>query len=208
MSHNTNPTPTLEVEKKKAYSPVSWLALTLIIALCVVNLLLVKQNMTLRRQLATRTKTTGATANSLRGGEVLAGFVGIDLSGQPYTLDYKKDGRQHLLLFFSPSCPYCVQQAPLWRDMLNRLDRNRFDVVAVVGDKEDKAAVTTHVEELGYLKAKVPPSIVFLGQEALTRYKLVATPTTLLINDSGKVEHVWVGKWDEPKVNEVSLALK
>lgn len=164
--------------------------------------------MTLRRQLAGRAKTTDATANALRGGENLAGFIGTDLSGQQYTLEYKKDGHQHLLLFFSPTCQYCVQQAPLWRDVLNKLDTNRFSVVGVVGDQEDRHAVSVHAEELGYFKTKTILPVVFLTDEVLARYKLAATPTTLLMSDSGKVEHVWVGKWDEAKVNEVADALK
>jgi len=40
------------------------------------------------------------------------------------------------------------------------------------------------------------------------RYKLVATPTTLLVSSAGDVEHVWVGKWDQVKTNEVVAALK
>lgn len=150
--------------------------------------------MTLRRQLAGRAKTTDATANALRGGESLAGFIGTDLSGQQYTV--------------SPTCQYCVQQAPLWRDVLNKLDTNRFSVVGVVGDQEDRHAVSVHAEELGYFKTKTILPVVFLTDEVLARYKLAATPTTLLMSDSGKVEHVWVGKWDEAKVNEVADALK
>ena len=207
MSSNSSPTPALRVDKKN-YSGTSLFVGGLVIALCVVNVLMIKQNITLRGQLAGKAKTVDATANSLRGGESLAGFVGTDSGGHQYTLEYKNDGRKHLLLFFSPHCPYCVQQAPLWRDVLDQLDSNRFSVIGVVGDKEDRSAVAVHVEELGYSKTKTALPIVFLSDEALARYKLVATPTTLLISDAGKVEHVWVGKWDEAKANEVTAALK
>ncbi len=207
MSSDIDPTPTPRVEKR-SHSATSLLAAGLVIALCVANVLLIKQNLTLRRQLAGKARTVDATANSLRGGESLAGFVGIDSGGHQYALDYKNDGRKHLLLFFSPHCPYCVQQAPLWRDVLNQIDSNRFRVIGVVGDKEDRRAVSVHVEELGYSKTKTALPIVFLSDEALARYKLMATPTTLLISDAGKVEHVWVGKWDEAKANEVTAALK
>lgn len=208
MSQQVLPTPAPKVESKKARSKTHWLAFGLVVSLCLVNLLLIEQNITLRRQLGGRARTIDATANALRGGENLAGFIGIDTSGQQYALEYKNDGRKHLLLFFSPHCPYCVQQAPLWRDMLNQIDSNRFSVIGVVGDKEDRRAVTTHVEELGYSKTKTALPIVFLSDEALARYKLVATPTTLLISDAGKVENVWVGKWDDGKANDVAAALK
>lgn len=208
MTSEVNPTSSIKVEKEKRYSATAWLATGLIISLCVVNLMLIKQNFTLRRKLTLTAETRDASARSLRGGEILAGFAGTDLSGQPYTFDYKKDGRKHLLLFLSPTCPYCVQQAPLWRDVLNKVDSNRFSVLGFVDAKEDRQIVSAHAEELGYFKTTTPLPIVFLSGDALARYKLIATPTTLLISDAGKVEHVWVGKWDEGKVNEVAAALK
>jgi len=33
-------------------------------------------------------------------------------------------------------------------------------------------------------------------------------PTTLLIDEDGKVEHAWVGKWDETSAMEIAAALK
>jgi peroxiredoxin len=153
-------------------------------------------------------KKVDALTNSLKKGEVVAPVVGADLSGQPYELKYKEDGRRHLLMFFSPDCRYCAEQAPLWRDVLNKIDSNRFNVVGVVGDREGTQAVSAHAGKLGYFSTKTPLPVMFFNEASLARYKLTATPTTLLINDHGKIEHVWVGKWDETKANEVSLALK
>jgi peroxiredoxin len=194
--------------EKRPSRRTSWLTAGLILALSLVNLLLIKQNFDLRKQLTERGKKTDATANSLKDGEVVAPIVGTDLNGRPYELAYKGDGRRHLLLFFSPNCPYCVQQAPLWRDVLNKIDNNRFSVVGVVRDAEDNRAVSAHAEESGYFRTKTPLPVVFFSDESLARYKLMATPTTILIGDNGRIEHAWVGKWDETKANEVSSALK
>jgi peroxiredoxin len=194
--------------EKRASHRTSWLTVGLILALSLVNLLLIKQNFGLRQQLTERGKKMDATANSLRDGEVVAPIVGTDLNGRPYELTYKGDGRRHLLLFFSPNCPYCVQQAPLWRDVLNNIDNNRFSVVGVVRDGEDNRSVSAHAEEAGYFRTKTPLPVVFFSDESLARYKLMATPTTILIGDNGRIEHAWVGKWDETKANEVSSALK
>ena len=131
-----------------------------------------------------------------------------DLDGHPYQLDYKKDGRQRLILFFSPTCPYCQQQSPLWRDLLDKVDSNRFTVVGVVSDREDKQLVSAYADRSGYFKTKTPLPLVFFDSDSLGSYKLTATPTTLLINETGMVEHAWVGKWDETKAMEVAAALK
>nr|AUN37817.1 hypothetical protein [uncultured bacterium] len=50
--------------------------------------------------------------------------------------------------------------------------------------------------------------LAFFDSDSLGSYKLTATPTTLLINEAGMVEHTWIGKWDETKAMEVAAALK
>lgn len=122
----------------------------------VVNLLLIKQNLDLRKQLAAGARTIDLTTNFLQPGDVVAPVTATDLDGRPYRLDYKKDGRRRLLLFLSPNCPYCEQQSPLWRDLLDRVDSNRFTVVGVVSDRDDKLLVTAHAEGAGYFKTKTP----------------------------------------------------
>jgi peroxiredoxin len=192
----------------RVFFQTSWIARGLILALIIVNLLLLKQNFDIRQQLADQKKTVNPPVSSLKDGESVTSLAGLDLNGQPDEVKYKEDGRQHLLLYFSPNCTYCVQQAPLWREMLNKVDSSRFEVLGIVSDKEDKSAVFTHAEELGYFKTKTQLPVLFVPNETLARYKLMATPTTLLISDTGNVEHVWVGKWDETKANEVAAALK
>ena len=186
----------------------SWLSIGLILVLCVVNLLLIKQNLDLRKQLAAGGRTIDLTTNFLQHGDVVMPVTATDLDGRPYQLDYKKDGRQRLLLFFSPNCPYCQQQSPLWRDLLDKVDSNRFTVIGVVSDREDKRLVSAHADGAGYLKTKTPLPLIFFDSESLGSYMLSATPTTLLINEDGTVEHAWVGKWDETSVLEVAAALK
>ena len=186
----------------------SWVTTVLILGLIVVNLLLAKQNLAMRQQLRAQADAVSPARQSLKEGEVVASIGGVGLDGRPYELNYGKDERKHLLLYFSPSCTYCVQQAPLWRDILNKVDGNRVEVLGLVSDKQDKQAVYTHAEELGYFKTKAPLPVIFATNETLVRYRLVATPTTLLIGKNGTVEHVWVGKWDETKTAEVAEALK
>ena len=196
------------MSENKSSSQKSWLSISLIVLLCSVNLLLIKQNLDLRKQLAAGARTLDLTKNLLQPGDVVTPVTATDLEGHAYQLDYKKDGRQRLLLYFSPSCPYCRQQSPLWRDLLDRVDSNRFTVIGVVSDREDRLLVSAHANGAGYFKTKTPLPLVFFDNESLGSYKLSATPTTLLINEDGRVEHAWVGKWDETSAMEVAAALK
>lgn len=192
-------------EKKPRQIP--WLAVVLILALSILNVLLIAQNFSLRKQLYSAGRLD-ASANALKPGEMVTSISGTDLNGKPYQVQYARDGKKQLLMFFSPSCLYCVKQGPIWRDLLDRIDANRFNVVGIVGDREDKQEVTQHVDGLGYFKTRVALPVVAVNNDALARYKLTATPTTLLIDDSGRVERAWVGMWDDAKIAEVAAALK
>ena len=204
LSHNQQG----NMRRDKVSSQKSWLSIGLILCLCVINLLLIKQNLDLRKRLAAGARTLDLTTNVLKPGDLVSAVTASDLNGRPYQLEYKKDGRQHLLLFFSPNCPYCAEQSPQWRDLLDKVDSNRFLVVGIVSDREEKPSVSAHVEEAGYSRTKTPLPVVFFNNEMLGNYKLTATPTTLLIDEDGKVEHVWVGKWDENSALEVAAALR
>lgn len=185
----------------------SWLTISLLVMMGVINVFLIKQNLDLRKQLAAGARTLDLTTNVLKPGDIVSPVTATDLAGLPYQLEYNKDGRHRLLLFFSPNCPYCEQQSPLWRDMLDKIDTNRFAVVGVVSDKENKQLVYAHADGAGYFKTRTSFPIVFFDDESLGTYKLTATPTTLLIDTEGRVEHAWVGKWDESRATEVAAAL-
>jgi peroxiredoxin len=193
--------------EKKSLSRASLMSLGLILALMAVNLLLIQQNFALRRQLSGGGQKA-KTPNVLKAGETVASIVGTDLNGHPLEVKYQKDGQRHLLLYFSPGCPYCVQQAAQWREMLNNVDGRRISVVGVVSSREDRQEVSSHADGAGYFKTNTPLPIGFFDDDSLARYKLTSTPTTLLIGDDGRVEHAWVGKWDKEKASEVAAALK
>lgn len=194
--------------ENRILSHKTWLPFGLILLLGIVNVLLIKQNLDLRKQLAAGGRTLDLTTNVLKPGDVVAAVTAIDLDGRPYQLEYRKDGRHRLLLFFSPNCPYCEQQSPLWRDLLNNVDKDRFNVVGVVSDREDPQSVAAYAEVAGYFKTRTRLPVLFFDNESLGSYKLTATPTTLLIDEDGRVEHAWVGKWDESRVLEVAEALR
>jgi thiol-disulfide isomerase/thioredoxin len=131
-----------------------WISTGLIVVLCILTLLLIRQNLDLRKRLAAGGRTVDLTRNYLQPGDLVTSVTATALDGGPYELDYKKDGRQRLILFFSPHCPYCQQQSPLWRDLLDKVDTNRFAVVGVVSDREDKQLVSAYADEAGYFKTR------------------------------------------------------
>lgn len=99
------------MSEKRSQKLAPWFAAVLILALCVANLLLVRQNLQLRAQLASKGTAIDATANSLKQGDSVANVSATDLSGQPYELRYHS-GKRHLLMFLSPKCAFVSIKHP------------------------------------------------------------------------------------------------
>ena len=86
---------------EKKFHKYPWLAAALIVARSISNLVLITQNLSLRRQLNSAGRID-ASANSLKPGETVPPIVGTNLNGHPYQVQYEKDGRRQLLLFSLP----------------------------------------------------------------------------------------------------------
>ena len=106
-----------------------WLSIGLIVILTVINLLLIRQNLDLRRQLSAGGRTLDLTENVLKPGDVVS--------------------------------------AVTVSDVLDKVDSNRFTVVGIVSDQENRQIVSAHAEGAGYLTRKTPLPIVFFNSESL-----------------------------------------
>ena len=67
-------------------------------------------------------------------------------------------------------------------------------MIAVMPD--DKIEVTKYLEKLGVL-------VDGIVNVSLSEVRVTATPTLFLVDRSGKVTNVWIGKLDSDKENEV-----
>jgi peroxiredoxin len=189
---------------KKLATIAPW---AILFTLAAVNTLLIKQNLDLRAHAGELERKLDPASWSLQPGEEVQSFSTFDLNGKPYTVDFKKEGRNKIFLFFTPGCAFCGQQIPYWRDLLNNIDSSKFEVVGLVGERDDKQQVLKHIEEAGYLSAKNPLHVVMGSDNVLRSYKLGSTPTTLLVRADGHTEKVWVGRWDVKIASEASTLL-
>ena len=189
---------------KKLATIAPWV---IIFALAAVNTLLIKQDLDLRAHAGELERKLNPASWSLQPGEEVQSFSAFDLDGKPFTVDFKKEGRNKVFLFFTPSCPFCGQQIPYWRDLLNKIDSSKFEVIGLVGERDDKQEVLKHIQAAGYLSAKTPLRVVLGSDNVLRSYKLGTTPTTLLVKADGHTEKVWVGRWDAKIADEASALL-
>lgn len=114
----------------------------------------------------------------------------------------KWDDRATLVLALQQGCRYCDESAPFYRRLHDLRVASAPRMLAVVpGDKDE---VAQYLSKMGVRVDEVL-------NRSLADIKVTATPTLLLVNSSGKVTDVWVGKLNslrEEQVVQRMLALR
>jgi len=97
-------------------------------------------------------------------------------------------------LVLQRGCRYCDESAPFYRRLWQQRSGSEPRMIAVMPD--DKIEVTKYLEKLGVL-------VDGIVNVSLSEVRVTATPTLFLVDRSGKVTNVWIGKLDSDKENEV-----
>jgi hypothetical protein len=112
------------------------------------------------------------------------------LDGHQEIVDFSDKQLETLLFVFSPSCNYCVQQYPSWKELAGSIDYSRWRILAVTSeDNYDK--IRTHIEEHKLSNIKVGS----MSKEDMRRARMLFTPMTLIVDKNGDVKKVWPGLW-------------
>jgi hypothetical protein len=64
-------------------------------------------------------------------------------------VSYNGDGPKKLMFFFTRTCPFCREQFPRWREILERVDSDRFEVIGLVDETEDKPRLEEYMRSMG-----------------------------------------------------------
>jgi peroxiredoxin len=169
----------------------------LIFSFAAANLLLIRQNLQLRAALRSY------QPDELRPGDKLPPFSAKGLGGEPLSVSYEGRGPKRVLLFFTPTCRYCHRQFTYWRELLERADHGRFEIVGLVAEAEDAVKVEEYLRAVGS-DARAALRVAMIPAAVRRTYKLSATPITLVVANDGTVEHSWSGLWGGPDVAQAS----
>lgn len=167
----------------------------LLLSFAAANLLLIRQNLQLRAELSRY------QPDELHAGDKLPPFSATGLGGEPLSVSYDEHGPKRVLLFFTPTCRYCRGQFAYWREMLERADRERFEIIGVVAETEDPAKIEEYLREIGG-GLPVPLRVAMISADVRRSYKLTATPITLVVASDGTVEQSWQGLWGGPEITK------
>ncbi|MEN3332341.1 MAG: AhpC/TSA family [Blastocatellia bacterium] len=168
----------------------------LLFALAAGNTLLLKQNLQMRAALNDLSARLNPAAANLKQGDKAPPFASFDLGGSSYEVTYNGSGPKRAFLFFTPDCPYCGEQAPFWRMLLDQTDAGQIEVIGVVSEKEDRQKLAQYITAAGFTQARNPLKVILAPESVIRSYKLSMTPTTLVVANDGSVENIWLGKWD------------
>jgi thioredoxin-related protein len=114
----------------------------------------------------------------------------VSLSG----VDWEKNGTT-LLMVLQEGCRYCDESAPFYRRLHDQRSGQQPRMVAVIPG--EKAETVRYLSDHGVLADDVINT-------SLDKIKVTATPTLLLVDQSGQVKGSWVGKLDENREKEVT----
>jgi len=106
-----------------------------------------------------------------------------------------------LVVAVAPGCHYCNESMPFYKSLMDERNRkgSAVKVVGAIPGPEAKAEEEKHMAAAGVSFDAVSP----VDFQAI---KVPGTPTLLLVDATGKVEKVWVGRL-KPNVEKEVLAV-
>ena len=156
------------------------------------NVALLRQNRTLRNQLA-----VPPPASEVPLGTQVPDLAGFDVSGRHISVAYGQNQPKVLLFVFSPSCQFCAQNWPKWWQLFPSIDRSN---VRPVGVDVSSTATPDYINEH---RLNEMPVLTQLDPKDTVGYHLRLTPQTILVDGNGRVEKVWSGVLDDNNVAEI-----
>lgn len=104
-----------------------------------------------------------------------------------------------VVLAVRKDCGFCRASAPFYRKLARRLEaRKDIALLAVSPDTSDESRQYLH---------DIDVPVADVRQEALKPLGVNGTPTLILVDKSGAVRNVWVGKWAEEQEEKIIEAI-
>ncbi len=128
-------------------------------------------------------------------GERSQPFELANLDGQPVSLSQQK-GKVVLLYFWATWCPYCAKELPTAIEQAYRERKDQGFTVLAVNIQESRNKVAAWIKERGL----TVPVVLDTDGDVISRYRVRATPTIVLIGRDGRMVGRAVGMrpWEAP----------
>ncbi|MEO7030613.1 MAG: hypothetical protein ABI147_14555 [Acidobacteriaceae bacterium] len=132
-------------------------------------------------------------------GSHLLRLQGIDLTGKPRIFNFPEQNQPALLFVLAPKCTFCNRMLPVWKHLAEAISPDNV-IYADVSETIDEA----YLDSAGIVAAK---NVIMLDQTEQMTHGFRGTPTTLVVDRSGKILRSWAGIMDEKQVEDFNRAL-
>jgi hypothetical protein len=133
--------------------------------------------------------------NAFRAGDRLPAFDGLRLDRANKTL----------VMVLKHDCHFCAESLPFYKSLRNRRSTvttaPRPQLVVLTGD--DRQTATRYLET----NSIEVDGLAIVPTNRLQELRIAGTPTLLLVNHTGLIERVWIGKLDFSGEEEVRQAI-
>jgi len=159
-----------------------------IVSPLILGILLAASNFTLARE---NRRLSGlahyyASLRHTPEGAVLPELHGKDPDGRDLTISNKDVSQDTLLLVFSPTCPHCKRNWPVWLDLARGAVGQRVVFVNVGGPLPANFAQLYSFDHATVMAETSP--------ETILRYSFLETPITVVMTPDGRSEKVLGGE--------------
>ena len=129
-------------------------------------------------------------------GILLPGLHGKGLDGRDLTISYGNVNQETLLFVFSPTCPHCKRNWPVWLDLARQAAGKRVVFVNAGGP------LPPHFGDIYSFDSRIV--LADTSPESILRYSFFETPLTILVSPQGRCEKVWAGELGTERAQQIS----
>ena len=114
-------------------------------------------------------------------------------------LDFSEIRKNKLVFLISPTCQVCADNLPVWKELEERIDPEKYQILVLItigGTKIRDVPGEEFIREKVdmYRNALVAPVLVIQSRSDIEKNRLAITPQTIILDEDGKVENVWIGR--------------
>ncbi|MEM7352391.1 MAG: redoxin family protein [Acidobacteriota bacterium] len=171
--------------EKQRSTRYRWLVYGAMAGLCVLVVLLAKENERLKDLLQS------IIQDQVAAGDHLPGFAATGLAGDETWLSFDDEHRESIVLVFTTTCPSCEENVRNWQKLYQRAgDRYRFAAIGI----DDPDVVRAYAE-----KTAMPFRVFTPTQWRIfpKSHRIAAVPLTLVVARDGRIKEAQVGILDD-----------
>ena len=108
-------------------------------------------------------------------------------------------GKKHVIFVFSISCEACKKDFFLWNDLIPNLQSDSCQVNGLSLDSQAETYDDIDPQLLALRKS----TIIAPNKGIQRTYRVLATPTILVLSDQGVIEWVHIGRLNQDAIQEL-----